>query len=177
MSNVVLLSIPKTVMTEKNKNGTDQKLHTWVAWSQIPKLSESIMSRKSIVIMYDFGQKLGCFDSVQHFEMTGKGSRDWKTPEQISGSTVFRVVEGRTTCTFGFHMVAEKWFAPCGKCEENRGRRAWVIGELSSRGLEVLPLSAGLRLLFTFQTEELGGTRRGENGGQKCYLKPSRGCK
>lgn len=123
------------------------------------------------------GQKLGCFDAVQHFEMTGKGSRDWKTPEQISGSTVFRAVERRTTCTFGFHMVAEKWFAPCGKCEENRGRGAWVIGELSSRGLEVLPLSAGLRLLFTFQTEELGGTRRGENGGQKCYLKPSRGCK
>lgn len=30
MSNVVLLSIPKTVMTEKKKNGTDQKLHTWV---------------------------------------------------------------------------------------------------------------------------------------------------
>lgn len=82
------------------------------------------------------GQKLGCFDAVQHFEMTGKGSRDWKTPEQISGSTVFRAVERRTTCTFGFHMVAEKWFAPCGKCEENRGRGAWVIGELSSRGLE-----------------------------------------
>lgn len=61
-----------------------------------------------------------------------------------------------------FYMVVGKWFAPCGKCEENWGHWAWVIGQLSLRGMEVLPLSAGLRLLFTFQTEELRGTRRGE---------------
>lgn len=61
-----------------------------------------------------------------------------------------------------FYMVVGKWFAPCGKCEEDWGDGAWVIGQLSLRGMEVLPLSAGLRHLFTFQTEELRGTRKGK---------------
>lgn len=33
-----------------------------------------------------------------------------------------------------FYTVVGKWFAPCGKCEECWGRRAWVIGQLSWRG-------------------------------------------
>lgn len=105
------MSIPKIVMTEKKR-----KKKEWYR-SEIAYLG-SVMTNTQIITIHNvqerycnnvrLGQKLVCFDAVQHFEMTGKGSRDWKTPEQISGSTVFRAVERRTTCTFGFHMVAEK---------------------------------------------------------------------
>lgn len=33
-----------------------------------------------------------------------------------------------------FYMVVGKWFAPCGKCEEDWGHGAWVIGQLSLKG-------------------------------------------
>lgn len=71
-----------------------------------------------------------------------------------------------------FYMVVGKWFAPCGKCEENWGHWAWVIGELSLRGMEVLPLSAGLSLCL-LSRQKSWEAREGGNGRQERALKRS----
>lgn len=76
-----------------------------------------------------------------------------------------------------FYMVVEKWFAPCGKCEENWGHWAWVIGQLSLRGMEVLPSSAWTQTFVYFPDRGAERHKKGENGGQKCSLRPLRGYK
>lgn len=99
--------------------------------------------------------------------LSRKIRRSGTTAVKRSGRKVFQSGLMSNHTSIWFYMVVGKWFAPCGKCEEKRGRWAWVTGELSLRGMEVLPLSAGLPLLFTFQTEELRGTRKGGSGRQE----------
>lgn len=121
------------------------------------------------------GQTLGCIDAIQHFQMAGNGSQDWKTPEQISGSTVLKAVGRGTTQTFAFSHGCREAICTLWKMWGAARPLSMSHWQTIFTGLEVLPPSAGLRLLFTLQTEELRGTRRGNAVGRNVTRKPSRG--
>lgn len=144
--------------------------HAWSS-SQADKKTKSEGVRYQLENVSNLGEACFNYRRLLSFLMIFKYSASWKEKNWNHSSKGERY-EGFQSGLMSnhmyiwFYMVVGKWFAPCGKCEENWGHWAWVIGELSLRGMEVLPLSAGLRLLFTFQTEELRGTRRGETVGR-----------
>lgn len=156
----------------KEKPGTKlQKIMTWSCHPKEPTTSDLRHQVTSEMSLKCSSNMEGCFFLVifnhtaswNQKEDLEKWNHRRKQKEQYKG---FQSGLMSDHMYIRFYMVVGKWFAPCGKCEENWGHWAWVIGELSLRGMEVLPLSAGLGLLFTFQTEELRGTRRGKTVGR-----------